>query len=140
MNAFSRLGTHLAIASLLAACLAPGQGSGTTLGRGASAGQFKDIPVPAGMRLHADDSHSTEAGEFRYGDFHYTGRVSQQEIAGYMTRRMAGHGWTLAAPADFDADRVELEFERRPYRTTCSVWHDGYRTHLEIKIRTEVPK
>jgi hypothetical protein len=123
---------------LLAACRSAPDRDGTTASPPV---QFADIPVPDGMTLETlmNRSHSYEAGDFRFGDLYYYGNLPVADVASYMTQRMAVHGWTLAGEQRQER-RVELLFERRPHRTTCTIWKDSSDvTRMHVQVRTDSP-
>lgn len=137
MNA--RIFGLVSLAILLAGCVGPV--ASVEDSSGVTAVQFADVPVPAGMRLIAGhESHSFQVGDFRHGDFHYSGSVPRADVASYMTRRMALHGWSQVGEAPPDAGILDLKFARHPHTARCEIWQESSVTHLRIAVRTETSK
>lgn len=109
---------------------------------GLSSAQFPDIPVPDGMRLYEGrhDSHSFEAGSFRYGDFKYAGSVPIPVAVAYMTKRMKLNKWSQEEPVEIIEGRQHLRFRRHPYLAHCIIWkeEDEQLTRMSIEVRTKL--
>lgn len=150
-----RIGTYLAMFGagiLFGACTGMHRDGTAAEASGLTAVQFRDVPVPDGMVLQTglNESHSYEAGRFRFADLYYYGNLPVAEIAEYMKRRMALHGWQLVEetggrPAEASAGagddpataRSETLFERAPNRVRCEVWLDSSGvTRMHVEVRT----
>lgn len=126
----------LLLSSLVCGC---GTGSGWTRtgNDGVTAIQFSDIPVPAGMKLlerfHRSDS--IQVGDYRYGNFAYSGTVPVAEVSQYLRERMPQHGWKLAERQQEKEGEV-LVFRRGPYTARCQLSSDGVTTIWNLAVRT----
>ncbi len=129
------------VSALLGAC-ATQPGELSEADSGVSAIQFADIPVPAGMRLREGrhDSHSFQAGDFRYGDFRYMGMVPVQAAVSYMGERMKLNRWAQSEPTEIIAGKQHMRFTRYPYQTHCVIWKepDENITRMNIEVRTKL--
>ena len=136
------LPAFLAFAALLAVVgcrTAPDADGSTESASGLTPVQFEDIPIIDGMTLETqmNRSHSYEAGSFRIGDLYYYGNVDRERVVSYMTERMGLHGWKLVGETREDRE-TELRFERRPYRTRCTIWTDSSDlTRMHVEYRTD---
>ena len=129
----------LGILTLLCACESAVEAARPT-DDGVSANQFDDIPVPDGLtlreRLHASDS--VVVGDWRYGNFEYTGSVPVAEVAAYMRERMPQHAWELVAEEVDPQGRTILKFRRGKYEAECTLGRTEEKTStkLIVKVRT----
>ncbi|MEQ1631402.1 MAG: hypothetical protein ABL997_03450 [Planctomycetota bacterium] len=107
---------------------------------GTSAVQFQDLAVPAGMKLveRFHESHSREAGGWRYGHFEYVGQTTLQEACSHLLDRMPQHGW---APVVDDASQAtvrRLQFKRGSYVVDYRLERIDGETHMVIDYDTKV--
>lgn len=98
------------LAALAAAC------AGAAADVGVGANQFQDMVVPEGFRLLDDShqSHSREAGDWRFGKFCYRGSVAIADAVAYLKQRMPQHGWVSEAE-DLQPTEGKLRFARGRY-------------------------
>ena len=108
---------------------------------GVSATQFADIPVPDRMKLqeHPQTSHSSEASDWRYGNFVYSGPMPLDEATNYMLQRMPLHSWKLVSDEFPSPDSRLLRFERGIYVADCRFTRESAKTRMEVHYRTERP-
>ncbi len=106
---------------------------------GVSAGQFSDIPVPAGMRLQErfHKSSSVAVGNFRRASMVYEGSLSIEEASAYMRERMPHHSWALERRETGEKDLEELRFRRGSHVVTCSIRRKELTTTMMVNLRTE---
>lgn len=127
------LASLVAIAAL-AAC------SGLPRGQdGVTAIQFRDVVVPAGLRLldDAHQSHSVEAASFRQGRFVYMGTVHPADAAGYVRQRMPQHNWQLVSEENPDPNTTTLRYVRGYYAATYAFTRTDGRTQLVVDYDTD---
>lgn len=129
----------LLVLGLLCAC-GTGPAWGGASDDGVAAIQFSDIPVPAGMKLferfHRSDS--IQVGDYRYGNFVYSGTVPVAEVSQYLRERMPQHGWKLVEREQTEEGEV-LVFRRGPYTARCQLSTDGVTTTWNLAVRTRKP-
>lgn len=94
------------------------------------------------MRLYQGfhDSHSFEAGSFRYGDFKYAGSIPIPVAVAYMTERMKLNNWSQVEPVEIVSGRQQMRFTRYPYHALCTIWkeEDEKLTRMSIEVRTKL--
>jgi hypothetical protein len=125
---------------LLCACESP-QTAPSQPNDGVSSTQFEDIPVPDGLRLRErmHKSDSIVVGDYRYGNFVYTGSVPAAEVASYMRERMPQHAWQLVAEDEDAKGNQTLSFRRGKYTADCSLGRtEDKATQMTVKVRTEL--
>lgn len=105
---------------------------------GVSNAQFSDIPVPAGMKLldHQNQSHSVQAGDYRFGEFVYTGSIPLHDASSYMMQRMPQHNWKLVADEVPTPESRMLRFERGNYVAECRFLRESATTRMDVKVTT----
>ncbi|MEZ5966556.1 MAG: hypothetical protein R3F56_22155 [Planctomycetota bacterium] len=103
-----------------------------------SAGQFQDIPVPAGFRLvdRHHESHSLALGPYRFGTYRYVGSTSVPSSVSYVLERMPQHAWSLVDRSGQGTDAERLVFEREGYRSEYRVFRQDSSTQIEVDLRT----
>jgi len=106
---------------------------------GVSASQFKDVVVPAGLRLldGAHESHSIEASGWREGHFLYTGTVPGEEAANYVRQRMPQHNWELVVDERVDENTTRLRFLRGHYAAEYRFIRQDGRTQMVVDYQTD---
>ena len=137
---------NFAICGLLSVLLAFGFGACQSVETdhsgdlGTSAVQFQDLAVPAGMKLveRFHESHSREAGGWRYGHFEYIGQTTLQDACAHLLDRMPQHNWQLSTD---DASQVavrHLQFKRGTYVVDYRLERIDGETHMVINYDTKV--
>lgn len=106
---------------------------------GVSASQFKDVVVPAGLRLldGAHESHSIEAASWRLGHFVYSGSVPDEEAASYVRQRMPQHNWELVVDERVDENTTKLRFLRGHYAAEYRFIRQDGRTQMVVDYQTD---
>ncbi len=106
---------------------------------GVSSTQFEDIPVPDGLRLRErlHKSDSVVVGDYRYGNFVYTGSVPVAEVASYMRDRMPQHAWELIGEDQDAKGNTTLNFRRGKYTADCTLGRtEDKTTQMTVTVRT----
>ena len=124
-------------AAITSACEAPRSGMEASTAS-VTVTQFADVPVPAGMTLRDSyhQSHSLQLGDYRYGDFVYTGSLGLDTAAAFMLERMARHSWELVGSEKPNSFEQTLRFRRGSYWVECSLRKPDVLTEMRIKVRT----
>lgn len=124
-------------AALSSACEAPRPGMEASTSS-VTVTQFADVPVPAGMTLRDSyhQSHSLQLGDYRYGDFLYTGSIGVETAASFMLERMPRHSWELVGSEKPNSFEQTLRFRRGSYWMECSLRKPDVLTEMRIKVRT----
>lgn len=135
------LGKTLALAilafapcSLLSGCASEPQPDETV-----TASQFKDVVVPAGLRLvdDAHQSHSVEASSWRLGHFVYAGTMRRDDAVSYVRQRMPQHNWVLAGEEAIDENTTRLLFTRGHYAAEYKFHRLEGRLRMVVDYRTD---
>ncbi len=106
---------------------------------GVSASQWKDVVVPAGLRLldRAHESHSVDSAGWRMGHFVYTGNVAREDAASYVRQRMPQHNWELVADERVDENTTRLRFLRGHYSAEYTFTREEGRTQMVVDYQTD---
>jgi hypothetical protein len=126
----------LAVAPLavLAGCTSEPQPDETV-----TASQFRDVVVPAGLRLvdDAHQSHSVEAANWRLGHFVYAGTMRRDDAISYVRQRMPQHNWVLAGEQVIDDNTTILRFTRGHYAAEYKFIRQEGRLQMVVDYRTD---
>lgn len=140
----SRLKMPRMIGSTLLAAFVCGSACVETVARGedgVQAVQFKDMVVPAGLRLLDDShqSHSVETSGWRQGRFVYSGLVQPAEAASYVRERMPLHNWELVKDETTAVEPVTttMRFLRGYYVAEYRFTRVDGRTQLVVDYDTD---
>lgn len=119
--------------SLLAACASSVQDLGV------EAIQPKDVVVPNGLRLRTDQvqSHSRQAGNWRYADLYYTGQTKVAVACAHLLDRMPQHRWQLVEDSQPAEGERHLVFVRGSYTADYQLERVEGITRMTVEIRTE---
>ena len=119
--------------SLLAACVS------TVQDLGVEAIQPKDVVVPNGLRLRTEQvqSHSRQAGDWRFADLYYTGQTKVAPACAHLLDRMPQHRWQLVADQEPAPGERNLSFVRGRYTAAYQLKRVEGVTRMTIEIRTE---
>lgn len=120
--------------SLLSGCASEPQPDETV-----TASQFKDVVVPAGLRLvdDAHQSHSVEAANWRLGHFVYAGTMHRDDAVNYVRQRMPQHNWVLAGEGAIDENTTRLLFTRGHYAAEYKFVRIDGRLQMVVDYRTD---
>ena len=72
--------------------------------------KFPDIPIPAGLKLVAEDSYSFESPGVRVGILRYRGKVNSQQVVNFYKEQMPMYNWNLLNIVEYG--ECLLNFER----------------------------
>jgi hypothetical protein len=138
MPTFVSLVSTTLLAVLMAACASPTDLQDPDYG--VSAVLFQDMVVPANMQMvdQYNESHSREAAGWRYGDYHFYGRMPVAEASAYLLQRMPDHDWKVTGQQHPDENTHKLSFERGRYRADYTLERRDGTTRIHIEYRTEI--
>jgi hypothetical protein len=139
---------HPAQTSLLLACCAVVLGALASCvnqgnsGSGASSvgsEQFRDVIVPAGLRLQNDahQSYALEAASWRHGRYVYLGRVRMDDAVAYIKQRAPQHNWQVVGESGANDPQTMLRLERKPHTATYSFTLSGGQLTMMVDYRTD---
>ena len=106
---------------------------------GVEAIQPKDVVVPNGLRLRTEQvqSHSRQAGNWRYADLYYTGQTKVAAACAHLLDRMPQHRWQLVEDSQPAEGQRNLTFVRGPYTADYQLKRVDGVTRMTVEIRTE---
>lgn len=106
---------------------------------GVTASQFKDVVVPAGLRLLDDthQSHSVAAASWRLGHFVYAGATPRDDAANYVRQRMPQHNWEKIVDETIDENTTRLRFVRGHYAAEYRFIRQDGRTQMVVDYQTD---
>lgn len=101
--------------------------------------QFRDVIVPAGLRLQADanQSYALEAASWRHARYVYLGRVRKDDAIAYIKQRAPQHNWQVMGESDLDDTRSMLRLERKPHTATYTFSLSGGQLTMMVDYRTD---
>jgi hypothetical protein len=132
----------LAQSALIAASLLLTAGCETrdpSRAHGVSAEQFKDVVVPAGLKLRegGHESYSRDDAGWRQAHFVYSGQTPVEDAISYVRQRMPQHSWSLAGESALETGGTKLRFERDIYSTEYTFSRTDGATLMVVDYSTD---
>jgi len=116
-------------------------GTGNSGGGASTVGseQFRDVIVPAGLRLQADahQSYALEAASWRHAHYIYLGRVRKDDAIAYIKQRAPQHNWQVVGESSVDEPQSMLRLERKPHTATYTFSLSGGQLTMMVDYRTD---
>ena len=104
--------------------------------------QFSEVPVPRGLKLIAahNESGSFEAGNFKWGSFHYRGNALLPVAVDFIKDQMAQHRWDLVREEAPNGRERFLELVKERYSAEFSLRQVGKDLLMDVKVNTRYKK
>ncbi len=103
-------------------------------------GRFSDIPVPAGLKLVAQESYSFESSGMRVALLKYKGKANPDQTVTFFKEQMPMYGWNLINAIEY-GQRI-LNFDREQETCIMTLASKGNSVTLLISLgpKSQLPR